>query len=169
LGVRFFILFQALQSLFFGSPLEESLEAWHQLDQDLQAHLASNGVACRASALQGAGLLRVGRQWQTCGRWPKKGHHATAFGLLAARWDVEGMRNLMKFGKSGIQRRLKAEGKPMYVTQEAVSGDISYIRNENPCSIPCVRTVARLQGFSSRVPFKSSLQEFSSRVLFFFE
>ena len=54
----------------------------------------------------------------------------------------------------------------MYVTQEAVSGDISYIRNENPCSIPCVRTVARLQGFSSRVLFKSSLQEFSSRVLF---
>ena len=67
-------------------------------------------------------------------------------------WD-EGMRNLMKFGKSGIQRRLKAEGKRMFVTQEAVSGDISYIRNENPCSIPCVRTVAQLQGFSSRVLF----------------
>lgn len=87
---------------------QESLEAWHQLDQDLQAHLASNGVACRASALQGAGLLRVGRQWQTCGRWPKKGHHATAFGLLAARLSLGELATLQAFAYCTVRDSMSA-------------------------------------------------------------
>lgn len=66
------------------APLAQDSQRWQQLDANLHAHLVSNGVACRASALQGAGLLRVGRQWGPQ-PLPKKGHYATAFGLLAAR------------------------------------------------------------------------------------
>lgn len=51
----------------------------------LNAYLASNGVASRASWLQGAGLLRVGKQWQPSVAWPRKGHYATSFGLLSRR------------------------------------------------------------------------------------
>ena len=75
---------------------EAALKAWRRLDSKLAAYLASNGVASRASSLQGAGLLRVGKQWQrekpmdAAGPiWPRKGHYATCFGLLCARWGVE--------------------------------------------------------------------------------
>ena len=67
----------------------DSLDEWKELDEDLDAHLAANGVASRASLQQGHGLIRVGRHWcaETESPWPKSGHYATVFGLAAARLD----------------------------------------------------------------------------------
>ena len=78
------IPFSSLSLLSLSRNLHQELDSWKTLDLKLHAYLASNGVASRASSSQGAGLIRVGRHWLSS-TWPKKGHYATAFGLLAAR------------------------------------------------------------------------------------
>jgi len=87
---------------------EEELDSWKTLDLKLHAYLASNGVASRASSSQGAGLVRVGRHWRTTSTWPKKGHYATAFGLLAARLDLDQATTLQAFAFSTVRDSISA-------------------------------------------------------------
>lgn len=70
--------------------VSNNLAEWTLLDARLQAHLATNAAAFRASAQQGAALVRALTYWpapnsEVALPRPLRGHLATVFGLAAAR------------------------------------------------------------------------------------